>query len=62
MKVVTDKRQEVPTVKAVETSLRSVPPEGFEPPTFGSGEQALGIISMILLASVSFWAQVDVSG
>ena len=39
MEVVTGKRQEVPTAKVVETSLRSVPPEGFEPPTFGTGNQ-----------------------
>ena len=36
MEVVTGKRQEVPTAKVVETSLRSVPPEGFEPPTSGT--------------------------
>ena len=61
MEVVTGKRQELPTAEAVETSVRSVPPEGFEPPTFGSGEQTIGFISALLVLILSIRSRLDVS-
>ena len=32
-------KEEAPTAEAMRTYVRSVPPEGFEPPTFGTGNQ-----------------------
>ena len=49
--------KDAPTASAVEASrdlvaanaFHSVPPEGFEPPTFGSGEQTIGFISALMV-------------